>query len=88
MSKNLFFYWYWNLLFFQNKPFCTFVQNVVTLDCLGISSYPQLYGIVNPIQIIQGGLEIVLLSWRTLPLTDLHSAEHLGGLFGDFMRTF
>ena len=41
------------------------------------SSYPQLHGIVNLIQIIQGGLEIVLLSWRTFPLTDFHSAEHL-----------
>ena len=29
------------------------------------------------IQILQGGLEIVLLSRRTFPLTDLHSAEHL-----------
>ena len=47
------------------------------MDCLVRSSYPQLHGIVNLIQILQGGLEIVLLSWRTFPLTDLHSAEHL-----------
>ena len=37
----------------------------------------QLHGIVNLIQIRQGGLEIVQLSWRTFPWTDLHSAEHL-----------
>ena len=66
-----------NLLFFQNKPFCTFGQNVATFDCHVRSSYPQLHGIVNLIRILQGGLEFVLLTWRTFPLTDLHSAEHL-----------
>ena len=40
-------------------------------------SYPKLHGIVNLIQILQGGLEIMFLSWRTLPLTDLHSPVHL-----------
>ena len=65
------------ICYFQNKPFCTFGQNVATLDCLVRSSYPHLHGIVNLIQIIQRDLEIVLLSWRTFPMTDLHSAEHL-----------
>ena len=63
--------------FFQNKPFCAFKQNVASLDCLVRSSCPQLHGIVNLIQILPGGLEIVLLWWRTLPLTDLHLAKHL-----------
>ena len=60
---------------FPNKPFCTFGQNVATLECLVKSSYPQLHESANIIQILQGGLEIVLLSWRTFPLTYLHSAE-------------
>ena len=55
----------------------TFGQIFATLDCLVRSSYPQLHIIVNLIHILQGGLEIVLLSWRIFPLTDLHSAEHL-----------
>ena len=62
--------------FLQNKRFCIFGQKA-TLDFLVRSSYPQLHGIVNLIQILPGGLDIVLLSWRTFPLTDLHSAEHL-----------
>ena len=61
----------------QNKPFCTFGQNVATLDCLVRSSYPQLHGIVNLLQFRQGGLDLVLLSWRTFPLTNFHSVEHL-----------
>ena len=61
----------------QKRPFCTFGQYVATLDCLVRSSYPQLHGIVNLIQIVQGGLEIVLLSWRTFSLTEFHLAEHL-----------
>ena len=66
-QKIIFFYWYSSLLF------RTFGQIVATLDCLVRSSYPQLHGIVNFIQILQGGLEIALLSWRT----DFHSAVHL-----------
>ena len=65
------------ICYFSNKPFCTFGQIVATLDCPVRSSYPQLHGIVNLIQILQGGLEIVLLSWRTFLLTDLHSPVHL-----------
>ena len=53
---------------FQNKPFSTFGQNNATLDCLVRSSYPQLNGIVTLIQIVQGGIEIVLLSWRTFQI--------------------
>ena len=67
------------ICYFSNKPLCTFGQIVATLDCLVRSSYPQLHGIINLIQILQGGLEIVLLSWWTFPLTDLHSAVHLCG---------
>ena len=48
------------ICYFQNKPFCTFQQNVATLDCLVRSSYPQLHGIVNLVQILQRGLESVL----------------------------
>ena len=66
---------------FQNKPFCTFGQNVGTLECLVRSSYPQLHGIINLIQILQGGLEIVLLSCQTFTLTDLHSAEYLCSVY-------
>ena len=78
MSKNLFFLIGIGIcFFFLNKLFCTFGQNFATLECLVRSSYPQLHAIVNLIQILQGGLEIVLLSWRTLPLTDLQSAERL-----------
>ena len=77
MSENLFFLISIGICYFHNRPFCTFRQNVATLECLVRSSYPQMHGIVNLIQILQGGLEIVLLSWRTLPLIDLHSAEHL-----------
>ena len=67
------------ICYFSNKPLCTFGQIVATLYCPVRSSYPQLHGIVNLIQILQGGLEIVLLSWRTFLLTDLHSAVHLWG---------
>ena len=67
---------------FQNKPFCTFGQNVATLDRLVRSQYPQLHGIANLIQILQGGLEILLLSWRTFILTDLHSPVHLCATLG------
>ena len=77
MPENPFFLIGIGICYFQNKPFCTFGQNVATLDCLVRLSYPQLHGIVNLNQILQEGLEIVLLSWRTFPLTDLHSAEHL-----------
>ena len=77
VQKSVFFFWKRNLFFAQNEPFCTFGQNVATLDCRDRSFYPQMHGIVNFIQILQGGLEIMLLSWRTFPLTDLHSAEHL-----------
>ena len=77
MSPNQFFLLVQESAIFQNKLFCTFGQNVATLKCLVRSSYPQLHGFVNLIPILQGGLEIVLLSWRTFPLTDLHSAEHL-----------
>ena len=69
VQKSVFFFWY--------RTIGTIGQNVATLDCLDGSSYPQLHGIGNLIQILQGGLEIMLLSWRTFPLTDLHSAEHL-----------
>ena len=77
MSENPFILIGIGISYFQSRWFCTFGQNVATLDCLVRSSYPQLHGIVNLIQILQGGLEIVLLSWRTFPLTDLHWAEHL-----------
>ena len=77
VQKSFFFLLVQESAIFQNKPYCTIGQNGATLDCLVISSYSQLNGIVNLIQILQGGLEIVLLSWRTFPLTDLHSAEHL-----------
>ena len=73
VQKSVFFHWYRNLLF-TNNPLCTFRQNVATLYCLVRSSYPQLHGIVNLIKILQGGLEIVLLSF---PLTDLHSVVHM-----------
>ena len=75
--KISFFFIGMGICYFSNKPFCTFGQIVATLDCPVRSSYPQLHGIVNLIQILQGGLEIVLLSWRTFLLTDLHSAVHL-----------
>ena len=77
MSKNPYFLLVQESAIFQNKPFSRFGHIVATLDCLVRSSYPQLHGIGNLIQILQGGLQIVLLSWRTFPLTDLHSAEHL-----------
>ena len=64
------------IFFFTNK--CIKRMTILRLIfIIYISYYPQLHGIVNLIQIQQGGLEIVLLSWRTFPLTDLHSAEHL-----------
>ena len=75
--KISFFFIGMGICYFSNKPLCTFGQIVATLDCPVRSSYPQLHGIVNLIQILQGGLEIVLLSWRTFPLTDLHSPVHL-----------
>ena len=75
--KNCFYLIGIGICYFQNKPLCTFRQVVATLECLVRSSYPQLHGIVNLFQTLQGGLEIVLLSWRTFSLTDLHSAEHL-----------
>ena len=77
LSENQLFFIGMGICYFSNKPFCTFGQIVATLDCPVRSSYPQLHGIVNLIQILQGGLEIVLLSWRTFLLTDLHSAVHL-----------
>ena len=57
--------------------FCIFGQHVATWDWLVRSSYPQLLGMVNLIQIQQVGSENVLLSWRTFPLTYLHSPVHL-----------
>ena len=69
----LFYFFVQESAIFLNKPFCTFRQNVATLDCLVRSSYPQLHGIVNLTQTLQGDLEIVLLSWQTFPLTDFHS---------------
>ena len=51
LKIRFFSYWYRNLLFFQNKSFSTFGQIVATSDCLVRSSYPQLHGIVNLIQI-------------------------------------
>ena len=49
------------ICYLKKTSFCTFVQNVATLDFLVRSSYPQLHGIVNLIQILKGGLEIVLI---------------------------
>ena len=77
LSENQLFFIGMGICYFSNKPLCTFGQIVATLDCPVRSSYPQLHGIVNLIQILQGGLEIVLLSWRTFLLTDLHSPVHL-----------
>ena len=48
------------ICYFSNNPLRTLGQNVATLDCLVKSSYPQLHGIVNLIQILLGGLEIML----------------------------
>ena len=70
LSENQFFLLVYKSANFQNKHFCTLGQNVASLDCLVRSSYPQLHGVVNLTQILQGGLEIVLLSWWTFPLTD------------------
>ena len=52
---------------FQNKPICTFGQNAATLDCLVGSSYPQLHGIVNLIQILQGGCGDCALTMADIP---------------------
>ena len=77
VQKSVFLDGFRNILFFLDNPFCTFGQDVATLDCLFRSSYPQLHGIVTFIQILQGGLKYVLLSWRTFPLTYLHPPIHL-----------
>ena len=74
VQKSFFFYWLW---IFFNKPFCTFVQNVAIWYWLGRSSYPQLHWIVSLIPFPEGGLENILWSWQTFPLTDLHTSEHL-----------
>ena len=75
--QNQLFFIGMGICYFSNRPLGTFGHIVATLYCPVRSSYPQLHGIVNLIQILQGGLEIVLLSWRTFLLTDLHSAVHL-----------
>ena len=41
------------------------------------SSYPQLHWIVSLITFLEEGLENMLWSWRSFPLTDLHTSEHL-----------
>ena len=61
VQKSVFFLFLQESAFFQNKPFCTFGKNVATLDCLVSSSYHQLYGIVNLIQILQGVKDCALI---------------------------
>ena len=86
MSKTLFFLIGMGVCYLKKKN----ILHIRTKCCyFGLSCYIILSStawIVNLIQFLQEGLEIVLFSWRTFPLTDLHSAEHLWGV-GDLEVT-
>ena len=76
-KSPFFYYWYRNLLFFKISHSAhtdkLLIPWIVLLDHLILNCME----LLTSFKFFQGGLEIVLLSWRTFPLTDLHSAEHL-----------
>ena len=73
-GSSAFILWYTTV---QNKPFCTFGQIKAPWSSLVGQTYLQLHWIISLIPVLQGGLENVPWSWRTFPLTDLHTPIHL-----------
>ena len=75
-ENKLVFKWYMSLLFFEishsaHSDKMLLLWNVL-LDHLMLNC-------MELLTLLQGGLKIVLLSWRTFPSTDFHSQEHLWG---------